>query len=42
MTYGEQRGRVKRRTLQDVLDLETKVRDWVTDNKNNGFFVSSK
>jgi len=29
-------------TLQNVLDLEAKVKDWVTDYRNNGFSVSSK
>jgi len=40
MIYGEQR--VKRHTLQNVLDRETKVKDWVTVYRNNGFSVSSK
>jgi hypothetical protein len=36
------RGSVKRRTLQNVLNLEAKVKDWVTDYRNNGFSALSK
>lgn len=33
-------GAVKRRTLQNVLDLEAKVKDWVTEYRNNGYSMS--
>jgi len=36
------RGRVKRCTLQNVLDRKAKVKDWVTDYRNNGFSCHKK
>lgn len=37
-----ERRRVKRHTLQNVLDLEAEVKDWVTNYRNNGFLCVLK